>query len=138
MRITQKYINDLAYRAVGCAIKLHKELGPGLLESIYEECFIIECQLEGLHVERQKDLFIEYKGTKLLKKYILDTLIEDLVIVELKAVSTLVPINQAQLMSQMNIAQKPKGLLINFNCTNLVKEGLIPIVNHLFNELPPY
>ena len=87
MRITQKYINEIAFRAVGCAIKVHRELGPGLLESIYEECFVLECKLEGLKIDQQKELSLVYKGIPLKKKYILDTLIEDLVIAELKSTS---------------------------------------------------
>lgn len=136
IRITQKYVNEIAYTAVGCAIKVHKELGPGLLESIYEECFMIECKMAGLRIENQKELILDYKGISLNKRYRLDTLIEDLVIAELKSSSGLTSIDQAQLLSHMNIAKMPKGLLINFNCLNIVKEGLIPLVNHLFEELP--
>jgi GxxExxY protein len=113
--VTQKYINELAYKIVGCAIRVHKELGPGLLESIYEECFVLECRSIGLVVERQKELNVYYKGEDTGKKFRLDVLIEDMIITEPKSAEALHPIYQAQLLSHMNLAKKPKGLLINFN-----------------------
>ncbi|MEP7323090.1 MAG: GxxExxY protein [Saprospiraceae bacterium] len=136
MLITQKYVNELAYKIVGCAIRVHKELGPGLLESVYEECFILECRSMGLVVERQKELNVIYKGIDTGKKFRLDVLVEDLIIIELKSSEALHPINQAQLLSHMNLAKKPKGLLINFNCMNIVNEGLVPLVNEYFKILP--
>ncbi len=136
MTLTQKYVNDIAFRAVGCAITVHKELGPGLLESIYEECFVYECRANGLFVEQQKELLINYKGIVLDKRFRLDVVIENVVIVELKATEGIIPFYMAKLLSQMKIAKIPKGLLINFNSINLVKEGLVPLVNDYFGELP--
>ncbi len=134
--ITQKYINEIAYKTVGCAIAVHKELGPGLLESIYEECFVYECKKNGLLVERQKEIPVYYNGELMGKKFRMDTLIENLIVAELKACDGITPMHQAQVLSHMNLSKYPKGLLINFNVLNLVKEGLIPFVNKYFAELP--
>lgn len=136
MRLTQKFINEIAYRVVGCAINVHKEIGPGLLESIYEDCFVIECQIEGLNIEKQKEIRICYKDQIIERKFRLDVLVEDLIIVELKAVESLNKIHQAKLISHLNITRKPKGLLINFNCLNIVNEGLVPLVNEIFRKYP--
>lgn len=117
-------------------IEVHRELGPGLLESIYEECFVYECKENGLFVERQKELLVNYKGNKMNNKFRIDVLIEKNIICELKAVETIVPIFKTKLLSHMNLAKLPKGLLINFNVRNLVGEGLVPFVNDYFKELP--
>ena len=134
--ITQKYVNEIAYRAVGCVINVHKELGPGLLESVYEECFVYECKLNELHIERQKEVFVHYRGNLMNKKFRLDTIIENVVVAELKASDGFTPLYQAQVLSHMKLSKYPKGLLINFNVVNLVKEGLIPLVNQYFSALP--
>jgi GxxExxY protein len=133
---TQKEINQLAYEIVGLAIEVHKNLGPGLLESIYEECLIEELISEGYEVKSQVKLPLVYKKKKLKNKLIIDLLIEDTIIVELKSVETLIPVFSAQLLTYMKLSQKPKGLLINFNCENITKEGLIPLVNTHFSDLP--
>jgi GxxExxY protein len=135
MVITQKYINDIAYKIVGCAIEVHKQLGPGLLESVYEKCFIEELIDAELHVKSQLYLPIIYKDKNLGGQLKLDILVNDLIIVELKAVETMIPLYQAQLLSYLKLAEKPKGLLINFNSVNIIKE-LVPLVTELFSALP--
>jgi GxxExxY protein len=133
--VTQKYINDLSYKIVGCAIEVHKELGPGLLESIYQICLIEELKSANLYVESQVPLDINYKGKKLDSTLRLDLLVNDLVIVELKAVEEMISLYTAQLLTYLKLTQKPKGLLINFNCENITKH-LIPLVTEEFALLP--
>jgi GxxExxY protein len=135
MKITQKYINDIAYKIVGCAIEVHKNLGPGLLESVYEKCFIEELINAGLHVKSQIYLPVIYKGKDLGGQLKLDILVNDLIIVELKAVENMIPLYQAQLLSYLKLAEKPKGLLINFNSVNITQD-LVPLVTEKFSELP--
>jgi len=114
-RITQKYINDLAYKIVGCAIEVHKHSGPGLLESVYERCLIQELIEQGLKVKSQVCVPIQYKNTVLDYGLKLDMLVENLVIVELKAVEIMIPVFKAQVLSYLKLADKPKGLLIHFH-----------------------
>ncbi len=133
---TQAYVNDLAYEIVGCAIEVHKHIGPGLLESVYEECFMEELKLGGLSFKTQIEVPISYKNNTLSKSLRLDLLIEDLIIVELKAVDKILPVFSTQLLSYLKLTNKPKGLLINFNSTNITKYGLVPVVTEMFAQLP--
>ena len=135
MVVTQKYVNNLAYRVVGCAIEVHKQLGPGLPESVYETCLIDELITSGIKTGKHISVPILYKGKELGCNLILDLLVENLIIVELKAVETVIPVYRAQLLSYLKLTGKPKGLLINFNCTN-IKDQLIPIVTDQFAILP--
>jgi len=135
MIVTQKYINDISYKIVGCSIEVHKELGPGLLESIYQICLIEELKSANLYVESQVPLDINYKGKKLDSTLRLDLLVNDLVVVELKAVEKMISLYTAQLLTYLKLTQKPKGLLINFNCENITKQ-LVPLVTEEFSKLP--
>ena len=132
---TQKDINDLAYTIVGCAIEVHKSLGPGLLESVYQTCLIDELSDSGLIVQSQVYVPIKYKGKDLGGSLKLDLLVNDLIIVELKAVDIMIPLYKAQLLSYLKLTGKPKGLLINFHCENIV-EQMIPLVTTEFSRLP--
>lgn len=132
---TQKYINNLSYQIVGCAIEVHKYLGPGLLESVYESCLVEEMIEQGLPFERQVQVPINYKGKDLGSNLILDLVVKDLIIVELKAVEQMIPVFKAQLLSYLKLTGKPKGLLINFNCENITKQ-LVPLVTSEFSKLP--
>jgi GxxExxY protein len=109
---------------LGAAIEVHRLLGPGLLESAYEECLCHELRLRELNFQRQVDLPVEYKGLKLNCGYKIDLLVQDEVILELKAVERLLPIHQAQLLTYMKLAHKSVGLLINFNVP-LLTQGII-------------
>ena len=133
--MSQKEINDIAYKIVGCAIEVHKNLGPGLLESIYHSCLIEELIQSGLRVESQVYVPVIYKGKDLGGILKLDLLIENLVIVELKAVDVMIPLYKAQLLSYLKLTGKPKGLLINFHCENIVGQ-MIPMVTDDFAKLP--
>jgi GxxExxY protein len=133
--LTQKYINNLAYKIVGCAIEVHKNLGPGLLESIYETCLIEELSVVGLVVKSQLFVPIKYKNKDLGGTLKLDLLVNDLIIIELKAVDLMIPLFKAQLLSYLKLTGKPKGLLINFHCENIV-EQMVPLVTDEFSKLP--
>ena len=133
--VSQKIINDLAYKIVGCAIEVHKNLGPGLLESVYEECLMEEIIESGMLVQSQVYIPIKYKGKDLGGKLKLDLLVNDLIVVELKAVEVLIPLYKAQLLSYLKLTGKPKGLIINFHCENIV-EQLVPLVTTEFSKLP--
>ena len=116
-------INEITRTIIGCSIEVHKQLGPGLLESAYEECLAFELNKVGLNFERQKAVPINYKEIRLEYGYRLDLLIENLVIVELKSVETLNPVHEAQILTYMKFAEKKTGLLINFNVL-ILKDGI--------------
>ena len=136
MSITQKYLDELTFKIIGCAIEVHKELGPGLLESVFEKCFIKELALQNIAHKTQLWVPIEYKGLKLDADLRLDVLVEDLILVELKAIEVLLPVHQAQVLTYIKLLKKPKGVLINFNCTNIFKEGQKTLVNEYYRALP--
>lgn len=136
MRITKKYLNDLTYKVIGCAIEVHKHLGPGLLESIYEKCFLRELTIRGIGNKNQLWVPVQYKGLALNTELRLDVLVEDILCIELKAQEGFLPIHDAILLSYMQMLQKPKGILINFHCVSIYKEGQRTLVNNLFAMLP--
>ena len=109
---------------IGAAIELHRELGPGLLESAYEECFCHELHLRGLSFQRQVELPVAYKGLKLDCGYRLDVVVENALIVELKSIEQISPIHHAQLLTYLRPAGKKVGLLINFNVP-VLKNGIV-------------
>lgn len=115
---------------IGAAIEVHRNLGPGLLESAYEECLCRELVIRGLTFERQKPLPLSYKGIKLDCGYRLDIVVEGLVILELKAVDRIEPIHEAQLLTYLKLAKLKLGILINFNVP-VLKNGIKRIVNRL-------
>jgi GxxExxY protein len=114
--------NKITERIIKCAIEVHRQLGPGLLESVYEKALIIECELEGLQVAQQVKIPVAYKGST-IGEYRLDLLINDLVIVEIKSVERYDPVFEAQILTYLKITGKKVGLLINFN-SRLVKDGI--------------
>ena len=136
MRITKKYLDELTYKVIGCAIEVHKHLGPGLLESIYEKCFLHELTLQNIQNRNQVWLPLEYKGLVFDAPLKLDVLVEEILLVELKSVEKFIPIYDAILLSYMRLVEKPKGILINFNCTNIFKYGQRTLVNQLYALLP--
>lgn len=116
-------INQITEKIIGCAIEVHRHLGPGLLESAYEECLAYEIRNSGLYVERQKAVPVVYKEIKLDCGYRIDLLIEETVIIELKSIEGFNPVHDAQILTYMKFANKRIGLLINFNVT-LLKNGI--------------
>ena len=135
-KLTKSYLKTLTYEIIGAAIEVHKEMGPGLLEKIYEVCMVQELRLRGIKVTSQQAIPVIYKGVTLDAELRYDLLVEDCIIVELKAVLQMIPIFEAQAMSYAKILQVPKAVLINFTCTNIFKEGQKTFVNDLFRVLP--
>ena len=114
---------DITRVIIGCAIDVHKELGPGLLESAYEECLYYELQKAGLKVEKQKAIPVVYKEIKLDCGYRADLIVEDKIVIELKTVDEFNPVHEAQILTYLKFADKKLGLLINFNVLRL-KDGI--------------
>ena len=122
--------NQLSKIILDAAYTVHKEMGPGLLESIYEHCLIDELISRGLHVEQQVLLPLYYKRKRLTKDFRIDILVENEIIIEIKAVEIVLPIHEAQILSYLKLADKWLGLLINFNVP-LLKQGIKRYVNNL-------
>jgi GxxExxY protein len=118
----------LSKRIIGACIQVHKRLGPGLLESVYEACVMDEFPLHGIHARSQVDLPIIYRGRKLDKKFKVDVLVEDEIILELKSVEVVLPIHEEQLLTYLKLADRRLGLLINFNVV-LLKDGIRRKIN---------
>ena len=112
-------LNEITQKIIGCAIQVHKSLGPGLLESAYEECLSYELIKNGLNIKRQQPTPVVYKEIKLECGYRIDILVENSVVVELKVVDEFNPVHEAQILTYMKFAKKTLGLLINFNVTAL-------------------
>lgn len=119
--------NELTHEIIGAAIEVHRHLGPGLLESAYEECLCHELSLRGLPFERQKPIPVVYKETKLDCGYRIDLLVADRVVVELKSIESLAPIHDAILLTYLRLSSCRLGLLINFNVITL-KDGVSRLV----------
>jgi len=121
MRIEE--LNIISGKIVDCAFKVHTELGPGLLESVYEICLVKELILTGCKVERQVYLPVVYKSEELKLDFRIDLLVENEIVVELKAIDGILPVHQAQLLTYLKLSGKKLGLLINFNVP-LIKDGI--------------
>lgn len=124
------------YNVLSVAIEVHKHLGPGLLESVYHRCMIQEMNLRGYSFQSELSVPIEYKGLEVCADLRCDFLFANCIVVELKSVTTIIPVFQAQLFTYMKLLQVPKGMLINFNVTNIFKEGQQTFVNDLYRILP--
>ncbi len=122
-------LNQLSSQIIKAAINIHKELGPGLLESVYQSCIVIELRYMGINVQSEVPLPIFYRGEKVHEEgFRLDLLVEDTIIVELKSVEKVQAVHKKQLLTYLRLANKPLGLLINFNET-LLKDGITRIIN---------
>ena len=121
--------NDLTNEIIGSAIEVHRNLGPSLLESTYEECMAFELQKRNLFVKRQYDIPIIYKGNKLNQNYRIDLLVNNEVIVELKSIKKIEPIHNAQLLTYLKLANKRYGLLLNFNVP-ILRHGVKRLLNN--------
>ena len=120
--------NELTGEIIGAAIEVHRHIGPGLLEAIYEECMVSELQRKGLKVSSQHSLPLTYKGKQLNSVYRLDLLVEDQVIVELKSVDLLSGLHKAQLLTYLKLANLRVGLLLNFN-VSVMRQGIVRMLN---------
>lgn len=133
--VTKTQLKDLVYQVNGAAIEVHKRLGPGLLETVYHQCLIKELELRNINLISECNIPINYKGFELESKLRCDILVENILVVELKAVAEMNPIYEAQLLTYMNLLQKPIGLLINFNVKNIYYEGQQTYVNEIYKTL---
>lgn len=129
------YYKELIYRVNGAAIEVHRELGPGLLESVYQKCLQIELKDWDIQFVSQASIPVVYKNKFVDANLRCDLFVEDALIVELKAVDQILPIHAAQVITYMKLLQSPIGLILNFNCTNLYKEGQKTYVNELYRQL---
>ena len=123
-------INQITEKVIGAAIEVHRQLGPGLLENIYELCLCREFDMVGLEYKRQLELPIQYKGVKMDFAYRVDILVENQVVLEIKSVSELLPIHDAQILTYLKLGGWPVGLIINFN-ERLLKNGVRRLVSGL-------
>lgn len=135
MEITKTYLKDLIYQVNGAAIEVHKNLGPGLLESIYHRCLEKELSIRDFNFNTEYIIPINYKGLQIDANLRCDLYIEKCLVVELKSVEKVLPIHEAQLLTYMKLMQVPMGLIINFNVTNIYKEGQKTYVNEIFRTL---
>ena len=136
--ITKKYLDELTYEIVGAAIEVHKIVGKGLLESVYHKCMIEELNHRKINFSSELKVPLIYKSKYLDVDFRCDLFIENLIVVELKAVVELNAIVEAQLLTYMNLLKAPKGILINFCCSNIFKEGQKTFINEYFKQLPNF
>lgn len=134
--VTQNTLNQLTKEIIGCAIEVHKEFGPGMLEKTYEKAMLILLKEKGLKVENQLEVPVLFRDIVIDNALRLDILVEDLIIVELKAVEKILPVHEAQLLTYLKLLKKPKGVLINFYCTNIFYQGQKTFVTSEFSKLP--
>lgn len=134
--MTKKIVNDIVYKIIGAAIEVHKELGPGLLESVYHKCLEQEFKTRGINFKSQVYVELKYKGIEIDTELRCDFLVEDTVAVELKAVDSIIPVHEAQLLTYLKLLNKPKGIMINFNCEHIFKQGQKTFVTELYRQLP--
>ncbi len=135
MKLTKSYLKDLTYKINGAAIEVHKEIGSGLLESVYHKCMMRELEFRGIEFESELKVPLYFKGIDLETEFRCDLLIEKCIVVELKSVKEMAPIFESQIMTYMRLLKVPKGILYNFNCINLYDEGQKSFVNHHFSNL---
>ncbi|REG98979.1 GxxExxY protein [Flavobacterium aquicola] len=133
--MTKTYLKELVYQVNGCAIEVHKHLGPGLLESVYHNCLKKELTIRGIDFQTELIIPVNYKGLEVEAGLRCDLFIEKSLVIELKAVEKVLPIHEAQLLTYMKLLEVPMGLIINFNVTHIFKEGQKSYVNELYRYL---
>ena len=133
--ITQSYIEKLTYNIIGACIEVHKIVGPGLLESVYQKCLEEELRIQNINFISELQIPIDYKGKIVNSDFRCDFLIADCIILEIKSVKDIDDIHKAQVLNYMNLLKVPKGILVNFNVTNIFHEGQKTFVNKYFQQL---
>jgi GxxExxY protein len=134
--MTKSYIDNLVYQVNGVAIEVHKAFGPGLLESVYHRCLIQELRLRGINFQSEFNVPVVYKGIEIDTDLRCDLLIDGVLVVELKAVEKILPIHEAQIITYMKLLKCPKGLLLNFNVSNIFHQGQKTYVNEIYRNRP--
>ena len=133
--MTKSYLKNLIYQVNGAAIEVHKNIGPGLLESVYHKCMEKELTYRGISFQTELRIPIQYKDFSIEADLKCDLVIEEMLIVELKSVKNFLQIYEAQILTYMKLLEVPMGLLINFNVTNIYKEGQKTYVNYMYKTL---
>ena len=133
--MTQKYITDLTYKIIGCCIEVHRILGPGLLEKIYIKALQEDFKIQEINYESEFNIHVDYKGKDLDCDLRCDFLIEGCIVLEVKSVADLHDIHTAQTLNYMNLLKTPKAILVNFNVTNIFKEGQKTFLSKYYQQL---
>ena len=133
--MTQKYITDLTYKIIGCCIEVHRILGPGLLEKIYIKALQEEFKIQEINYESEFNIHVDYKGKDLDCDLRCDFLIEECIVLEVKSVANFHDIHTAQTLNYMNLLETPKAILVNFNVTNIFKEGQKTFLSKYYQQL---
>lgn len=136
--ITKKYLDELTYEVIGSAIEVHKIMGRGLLENIYHHCLKEELSHRKIKFCSEMKIPVIYKDKELEMDFKCDLFIENCLVIELKSVTEINSIHEAQLLTYMKLLKAPKGILINFNCYNIFKEGQKTFVNEFFTNIPKF
>ena len=136
MKMSKTTLKDLTYQINGAAIEVHKNLGPGLLESVYHECLKYELKSRDLKFSSELKIPLNYKGFELETNLRCDLFVENAVVIELKAIESILPIHEAQVLSYMKLLKAPKGILFNFNTVNLYLKGQKTFVSEFFRTMP--
>lgn len=136
MMLSKTYLKELTYQVNGAAIEVHKALGVGLLESTYHRCLAHELKLRGISYETELIVSVHYKGMQIDTALRCDLFIENMLVVELKAVEKVLPIHEAQIITYMKLLNSPKGIIYNFNVVNLYSDGQKTYVNDFFRNIP--
>jgi GxxExxY protein len=134
--VTKKFIDKLSYDVIGAAIEVHKNIGPGLLESVDHKCLKKELLVRGFDFQSELSVALFYKGAELEADLRCDLFVGRLLAVEIKAVEAIAPIFEAQVLTYMRLLNAPKGIILNFNCINIFKEGQRTFVNDIYKTLP--
>ncbi|MCD0472148.1 GxxExxY protein [Flavobacterium sp. JAS] len=136
--VTQKYLDELSYELIGARIEVHKAIGKGLLESIYHECLKEELIYRKINFVTEMKVPLLYRNKELNADLRCDLFIENCFVAELKSVSEISGIHEAQLLTYMKLLKAPKGIIVNFNCFNIFKEGQKTFVNEHYKLLPKF
>ena len=134
--LAQKYVDELTFGIVGAAIEVHRRMGPGLKEAVYEECMMIELDHLNIPYVQQYRFRPFYRGIQLESVSIVDLIIDNLIVVELKSVEKINEVHLAQALNYINLLDLPKALILNFNCANLASQGRVTRVNAVYASLP--
>jgi GxxExxY protein len=138
MDFSKKDLDKLTFQVIGAAIEVHKTLGPGLLEKVYQRCLAKELSSRGIKFKAENKVPFDYKGEMIEIDLKYDFFIEEILVVEIKSVKEITPLFEAQLLGYMKLLKSPKGILINFNVQNIFHEGQRTFVNEFFEELADF
>ncbi|MGC4100525.1 GxxExxY protein [Ferruginibacter sp.] len=137
-KVTKERVDLLSYEIIGAAIEVHKQLGPGLLESVYHACMIEEFKYQEILTTSEMMIPVEYRKEEIDAHLRCDFFVDDLIVLEIKSVEKILPIHEAQVITYMKLLKAPKSILINFNVTNIFKEGQKTFLSEYYRILPDF